>query len=43
MIGGYDSPFNKQVFDNHRNTIVAGFVLLGVVYFIGWEVILKAM
>jgi uncharacterized membrane protein len=43
MIGGYDSPFNKQVFDDHRHTIIAGFVLLGVVYLIGWELILKAM
>jgi uncharacterized membrane protein len=43
VIGGYDSPFNKQAFDDHRHTIVAGFVLLAVVYFIGWEVILKAM
>ncbi len=42
LIGGYDSPFNKQVFDDHRNTIIAGFLLLGVFYLIGWEVILKA-
>jgi uncharacterized membrane protein len=42
LIGGYDSPFNKQAFDDHRNTIVAGFLLLGVLYLIGWEVILKA-
>ncbi|MGH9111920.1 MAG: hypothetical protein ACRDZN_06435, partial [Acidimicrobiales bacterium] len=42
LIGGYDSPFNKQAFDDHRNTIIAGFLLLGVLYLIGWEVILKA-
>jgi len=43
LIGGYDSPFNKEVFDDHRRTIIAGFVLLAVVYFIGWELILKNM
>jgi uncharacterized membrane protein len=43
LIGGYDSPFNKQVFDDHRHTIIAGFALLAVVYFIGWELILKNM
>jgi uncharacterized membrane protein len=42
LIGGYDSPFNKLVFDTHRNTIIYGFVLLAVVYGIGWEIILKA-
>ena len=42
LIGGYDSPFNKQAFDDHRNTIIGGFVLLAVIYFIGWEIILKA-
>lgn len=40
LIGGLDSPFNKLVFDTHRNTIVAGFVLLAVVYFVGWELML---
>ena len=42
LIGGYDSPFNKLAFDDHRNTIIGGFVLLGVLYLIGWEVILQA-
>lgn len=41
MIGGYDSPFNKWAFDDHRNTIIAGFLLWGVFYIIGWEIILK--
>ena len=40
LIGGFDSPFNKLVFDTHKNTIIAGFVLLAVVYFVGWELIL---
>lgn len=40
FVGGLDSPFNKLVFDTHRNTIVAGFVLLAVVYFVGWELML---
>jgi uncharacterized membrane protein len=42
MIGGYDSPFNTEVFNDHRRTIIGGFVLLAVIYFIGWEIILKA-
>jgi uncharacterized membrane protein len=40
FIGGFDSPFNKLVFDKHRSTIIAGFVLLAIVYFVGWELIL---
>ena len=40
LIGGFDSPFNKLVFDKHKNTIIAGFVLLGVIYFVGWELLL---
>jgi uncharacterized membrane protein len=39
LIGGLDSPFNKAVFDKHRDTIIYGFVLLAVVYFIGWELL----
>jgi uncharacterized membrane protein len=41
-IGGYDSAFNKLAFDDHRYTIVGGFLLLAVLYLIGWEVILQA-
>ena len=40
LIGGFDSPFNKLAFDTHRNTIIGGFIALGVIYFIGWEVLL---
>jgi uncharacterized membrane protein len=40
LIGGYDSPFNKLAFDTHKNTIIGGFVLLAVIYFVGWELIL---
>jgi uncharacterized membrane protein len=43
LIGGYDSEFNKLAFDDHRNTIIGGFVLLAVIYLIGWELILQAM
>ena len=28
--------------DNHRNTIIAGFALLAVIYIVGWEIVLKA-
>jgi uncharacterized membrane protein len=41
-IGGLDSPFNKLVFDDHRNTIIYGFVYLAIIYFIGWELLLPA-
>lgn len=40
FIGGLDSPFNKLVFDSHKNTIIYGLVLWAAVYFIGWELIL---
>jgi uncharacterized membrane protein len=43
LIGGYDNAFNKLVFDDHRNTIIASFVLWGVFYIIGFEIILKAV
>jgi uncharacterized membrane protein len=39
-IGGLDSPFNKMAFDKHRDTIIYGFVLLAIVYFVGWELLL---
>jgi uncharacterized membrane protein len=39
LIGGLDNAFNKAVFDDHRNTIIGGFVFLAIVYFIGWEAI----
>ena len=42
FIGGIDSPFNKQAFDKHQHTIVAAFILLAVVWFIGWELLLPA-
>jgi hypothetical protein len=40
FVGGLDSPFNKLVFDKHRDTIIYGFVLLAVLYFVGWELLL---
>jgi uncharacterized membrane protein len=40
FIGGLDSPFNKQAFDDHRRTIWAGFILLVIMYFVGWELLL---
>lgn len=43
LIGGYDSPLNKLLFDDHRNTIIAGFVLWAVLYIGGWEILLKAL
>ncbi|HEX7095841.1 MAG TPA: urate hydroxylase PuuD [Acidimicrobiales bacterium] len=40
LIGGLDSPFNKLVFDDHRNTIVAGIIYWLIMLFIGWELII---
>ncbi len=40
LLGGYDNAFNKLVFDDHRNTIIAGFVLLAIFHFVGWELLL---
>jgi uncharacterized membrane protein len=40
LIGGFDSPFNKLAFDKHQQTIWAGFALLAIIYFVGWELIL---
>lgn len=42
LIGGIDSPFNKAAFDKHQQTIWFGFGLLAIIYFVGWELLLKA-
>ncbi len=41
FIGGLDNAFNKAVFDDHRRTIIYAFVYWAVIFFIGWEVLLK--
>lgn len=40
FVGGIDNALNKAAFDKHKSTIVGGFVLLAVIYFIGWELLL---
>jgi len=40
-LGGLDNAFNKLVFDDHRKTILYGFVYWAVIFFVGWEVILN--
>ncbi|CAN5227535.1 urate hydroxylase PuuD [soil metagenome] len=40
FIGGLDNSFNALAFDDHRRTIIGGFVYLVVLYFLGWELIL---
>ncbi len=42
LVGGLDNAFNKTAFDKHRDTIVGGFVLLAIIYFVGWELLLAA-
>lgn len=41
LIGGLDSAFNKFVFDDHKKTIIYGFVYWAVIFFVGWEILLK--
>ena len=41
-IGGYDSPLAKQLFDKHRDTIIAGFVVWFILYVVGYELIMGA-
>ncbi len=40
LVGGFDNAFNKAAFDKHKDTIIGGFVLLAVIYFVGWELLL---
>jgi uncharacterized membrane protein len=40
FIGGLDSPFNKQVFDDHRNTLAAGAIFWLVLLFIVFELVI---
>ena len=40
-IGGYDSPFNAQVFNDHRRTIIGGLAYWVVLFLIGWEIVLR--
>jgi uncharacterized membrane protein len=42
LIGGLDSPFNKAAFDDHKQTLIYGFILWAVIFVVGWELILKA-
>lgn len=41
FIGGLDNAINKLLFDDHKKTIIFGFVYLAVIYFVGWELIMK--
>jgi hypothetical protein len=41
FIGGLDSPLNKLLFDDHKKTILFGFVYLALIHFVGWELIMK--
>ena len=41
-IGGYDGPLAKQLFDKHKDTITAGFVVWFVLFVIGYEIIIGA-
>ena len=40
-IGGLDNAINKLIFDDHKKTILYGFVYLAVIYFVGWELIMR--
>jgi uncharacterized membrane protein len=40
FIGGIDGPLNKLLFDDHRKTILFGFVYLVIIYVVGFEIII---
>ena len=40
-IGGLESAWNKFVFDDHKKTIIYGFVYWAVIFLVGWEILLK--
>lgn len=40
LIGGLDNAINKLFFDDHKKTIIYGFVYLAVIYLVGWELLL---
>ena len=40
FLGGLDNGFNKNVFDKHRNTIIAGFVVWALLFLGGWEIVI---
>lgn len=40
MIGGYDSPLAKKLFDKHKDTITAGFVVWVILLIVGYELII---
>lgn len=40
LLGGLDNGFNRNVFDKHRNTIIAGFVVWALLFFGGWEIVI---
>jgi uncharacterized membrane protein len=42
LIGGFDSAFCKAAFDDHKRTIIGGFILLAVIWLVGWELLLPA-
>jgi len=41
LIGGIDNAINKLLFDDHKKTIIFGFVYLALIHFVGWELIMK--
>ena len=40
MLGGYDSPLAKRMFDRHKDTITAGFVVWFILFIVGFELII---
>jgi len=40
-IGGYDSPINVQLFNDHRRTIIGGFAYWVLLLIVGWEILLR--
>lgn len=42
LLGGLDNAINKLFFDDHKRTILYGFIYLLVIYVVGWELLLPA-
>jgi hypothetical protein len=40
FIGGLDNAINKAILADHKRTILAGFIYLLILLFIGWEAII---
>ncbi len=43
LIGGLDNPINKQLFDSHKNTIIAGVAFWLILLIVCWELLFGSL